>query len=111
MVQKQALDQTAKSYWEEYFGEYGRQWTRDIPRNVKSAMLDSRRRTAAGGSTELTESDVVPLGYAVTADRVDVEGYFRGTYSDGHREAKLFRAQFNHDGKLLALDTRRAPAA
>lgn len=107
---KTALDQQAKSYWEEYFGDYGKLWVRDIPRNVKSAMLDDRKKTA-GPETQITESEVVPVGYAVKADRVVLEGVHRGTFSDGHREAKLFSIEFDHEGKVLNVKARKAPAS
>lgn len=111
MATKKAVDQTAVDYWTSYFGEYGKQWVRNIPRNVKSAMLSDHRRQARKAGAEIVDSAVVPMGYSITADRVILDGVYRGSYDDGHREAKLFSAQFDHNGKLLALDSRRAPAS
>ena len=110
MTIKQALDSAAIDYWTQYFGEYGKQWVRNIPRNVKSAMVADLRRQAGQDTAEVVNSSVIPLGYAIQADRVVLDGMYRGTYSDGRREGKLFQAQFDHDGKLLALKSRRAPA-
>jgi len=109
-TKKQAVDSTAKLYWEQYFGDYGRQWTKDIARKVQGALVDDQRRQAGQESTELSKGSVIPLGYSIKADRLVLDGVFRGTFSDGRRVGKLFQAQFDHDGKLLTLESRRAPA-
>ncbi len=110
-LSKQAVDQTAIDYWTQYFGEYGKLWVREIPRNIRASLVPESNRTASDGDGELTESSVVPLGYAVTADRLILDGVFRGRFASGRRESKLFRAQFDHDGQLINLESRRAPAA
>lgn len=102
-TKKIAVDEAAKRYWEEYLGDYGRLWVRDIPRNVRAALdRDTTTKVAVSGNSE---PDVVPLGHAVTADRLILDGVIRGD------SAMLFRAEFNHDGEIVDIQTRAAPAA
>lgn len=110
-TQRVAVDSTAKEFWESYFGDYGKQWVRDIPRNIRAAMLPHIRQAANGKAPpELSAYEVAPFGYAVTADRLQLDGVFRGTYADGTKTARLFRADFNHDGDLIDLTVREARA-
>lgn len=37
-LSKTAVDATAKSYWESYFGSYGADWVRKIPRKIAAAL-------------------------------------------------------------------------
>lgn len=104
MVQKQALDQTAKSYWEEYYGDYGRAWTKDIPLKIQAALKESGKKLASAAEN----LEIIPIEHAVTADRVILEGVAR---SAKHDKAELFRAAFTHDGEVVDFETIDAPAS
>lgn len=104
---KTAVDQTAVSYWTDYFGEYGRQWVRDIPRRIKKALTErerERKAAAADGAVD-AEFQISPLGYTALDDRMEFEGIAR----IGSRQV-MFVASFDHEGALQDLITRDAPA-
>ena len=116
-MEKTAVDTTTQDYWTAYFGDYGRLWVRDIPRYIRAAVEGNLRKAAVVGTpppaTE-AEGQVTPLGYAITADRLTLEGRWTGPVRTGRRTAmvaKLFRADFTHDGDLVDLTSLDAPTA
>ena len=54
---KTAVDATAKSYWEAYFGAYGSEWVRKIPRRVLAYLHAKTKLAEAKG--ELIPSALV----------------------------------------------------
>ena len=88
-----AVDSGASTYWTDYFGDYGRQWVRDIPKKVK-ACIDRQ-----GGRTASAEFPVRPLAKVVTKQGVLLEGAVRTPERDF-----LFRAQFDHAGRVVSFD-------
>jgi len=47
---KTAVDADAKSYWSDYFGPYGKDLTRDIPRRVLAYLHANKRIASAAGA-------------------------------------------------------------
>ena len=110
MQNRIAVDSTAESYWETYFGPYGKQWVRKIPRRVATALLQRSAGLKPGEAATAAEgATVIPLmpRPVITANRVHIEGAV--DFANGSR--RLFSAEFDHDGRLLALDHIPAPAA
>lgn len=114
-ITRTAVDKKTQDYWSEYFGDYGKLFVRDIPRTIKNAALKEFRRSAARGDRTLHKSEVVPLGYRVTASGgLSLDGVLRVDYSSGNKRrtaSRLFNAQFSASGKLLKLDSRPAPGS
>lgn len=117
-MDKAAVDSKTQDYWESYFGEYGKQWVRSIPRRIAAAL--AQRTASAGsagsaGSTGSADSDgyqllrMRPIGAPVILDtHVLVEGSC--VLGNGSvRMARLFAASFDHDGRLLGLDAVPVP--
>jgi len=97
-ISKKAVDATAKDYWITYFGEYGKIWVRNIDRKITAALSQKLPRTAAV-EMKSQAPQVVPLGKVITRKGVFLEGAVRTAKRD-----RLFRAEFNHSGKLLNFD-------
>ena len=114
---KVAADKTADDYWVEYFGEYGKMLTRDIPRVIKASILPAWRRSAAKQKRDLTlgTSTVVPLGYTAKDDgSLLLDGILKVSFTErGKRRiaSRLFSAQFSGDGDLVSINHCAAPAA
>ncbi|APU88864.1 hypothetical protein Rctr197k_033 [Virus Rctr197k] len=111
MQHRVAVDSTTEDYWETYFGSYGKQWVRKIPRRVATALVQRTAGVRPGEASAIAESAVVvPLmpRPVVTADRVCIEGAI-DLVQNGTKTRRLFSAEFNHDGHLLALDHIPAP--
>ena len=112
-----AVDKLTQDYWTSYFGDYGKLWVRDIPRYIRAAIQGDLRKQATAGTPPPeagSESRVTPLGYAITADRLTLEGRWVGNVKQGRRiqrVAKLFSATFTHDGELVGLNAITAPAS
>lgn len=110
-MERIAVDTTAEDYWETYFGPYGKQWVRKIPRRIATAVA---QRTASQDSaaTAPSAARVVPVMErpVITADRVIVEGAV-DLVTDGKTARRLFTAEFDHVGRLLSLDSIPAPCA
>lgn len=107
-TKKQAVDSTAEAYWNAYFGEYGRAWVRKIPRRIAGVVFS--RTAGAGQAPVVTDARVVPLVHAITKEAVHLEGACIASV-DGRRTTRLFSASFDHEGRLLSLDSVLAPAA
>lgn len=113
-MNRQAVDSTTEDYWEEYFGPYGKQWVRKIPRRVASALI---QRTAGRLSENEAQeayatASVHPFTDApsISGSGVTFEGVLR--YRRANREvSRLFRADFDHEGRLRGLDSLPAPVA
>ena len=113
MQHKIAVDSTTEDYWESYFGPYGKQWVRKIPRRVATAIVQRTAGLRPGAAATLAEgARVVPImpRPVITPDRVYIEGAIDLTES-GRASRRLFSAEFDHDGRLLALDSIPAPLA
>lgn len=95
---KWAVDEKAKAYWSEFYKEYGKSWVRDIPRKVKKAMVEGKR---VASSAEADLGIIVPVGQAITASNVYLEGVLH-THS-GHKIA--FQATFDHSGNVTGLES------
>ena len=95
-MEKTALDQAAKNYWSTYFKEYGKQWVRDIPRRIKTAM--SKRLKAS-----IVEGEIAPIAADIAQDNtLSVEAAFVGKIDD--QEAKvLVTASFDGTGSMKEL--------
>ena len=90
-MQKTALDQAAKSYWSDYFKEYGKMWIRDIPRRIKTAA--SRHLKAD------IEGEFAPIAGDMNNNMLSVEASFVGKI--GNQEGKiLVTASFDEEGKI-----------
>lgn len=106
-----AVDATAEEYWEQYFGPYGKQWVRHIPRRVATALIARTANLRPGEAAELAQKAVViPImpRPVITKDRVFLEASLDLTQG-GKTTRRLFCAEFDHDGKLLSLDSIPAP--
>lgn len=107
-----AVDSTAEDYWEHYFGPYGKQWVRKIPRRVATALVQRTAGLRPGEAVmAAAHARVVPImpQPVVTRDRVYVEGTVDMPDAGGAVTRRLFSAEFDHDGKLLSLDSVPAP--
>lgn len=111
--QKHAVDATAEDYWESYFGPYGKQWVRTIPRRVATALIQRTAGLRPGeAATAAVGAVVVPIAPpVVTAERVLLEGAADIIDGAGTPTRRLFSAEFDHDGRLVALDSIVAPLA
>lgn len=71
-------DSTARDYYSKYFGDYGKLWTKDIPRKIQAALLASepvKRRAEADVKTAFA---LEPLGVRkAEADGLVVEAVAR----------------------------------
>lgn len=115
---KTAVDSKAQDYWTEYFGEYGKQFVREIPRTIKAALLPEFSRQAAKAKQrfDVTSSTVVPLGYRVSdKGALSLDGVIKVAFQadKGKRRtaARLFVAEFSPGGDLVSIKTQRAPSA
>lgn len=101
-MDKVAVDKATKQYWDTYFKEYGKMWTREIPRRVKTAMI----RTKDLG-VKTAEGNVVPIAHNVSEDgNLFVEAAFSGKLDD--QDAKvLITASFSEEGKMLSFEANR----
>jgi len=115
MSRRTAVDSKAKSYWTEYFGEYGKIWTEGVARRVAASVSGSLAKTAAKGGQDVRflRTQIVtptPKSWAKTATGgLIFEGFFRGLMTrQGQRETVLkgFVAEFAADGKMLSLRTK-----
>lgn len=96
-ILKWAVDEAAKKYWDEYYKEYGRTWTRDIPRRVKKAMVE--RVKLASNESQL--GIVTPIATSIAAEGVKLEGMFRSASGDNF----MFYAEFDHNGEVGRFDS------
>lgn len=114
---KKAADSKAEQYWIDYFGEYGRQFVREIPRSIKAALLPDFKRSAAKEkrALQVTSSKVIPLGYGVTeTGSLILDGVCKVSYTERGKAksaSRLFHATFNSEGDLVEFDHRDAPRA
>lgn len=113
MQTKQAVDATTEDYWEEYFGPYGKTWVRKIPRRVATAVIQRTASKRPGEAAELAATArVIPIMKrpVITKGRVVIEGIVDVT-ENGRIARRLFSAEFNDEGRLLALDSVPVPLA
>ena len=103
-LHRQAVDATAEDYWEKYFGEYGKQWVRKIPRRIAHALL---RRTASAQvqgralDAAMATARIHTLGHVVQANGgLATEGVL---YCDAPQLVRPFRAEFDAEGVLIHL--------
>lgn len=101
-MKKQALDEAAKKYWEEYFKDYGKLWVRDIPRKITAHLATSVRRHATVKKQITVEGEALPLWGKEQADgSLFVEGAFKGQVANGKQIRLMWAALFDADGKIL----------
>lgn len=113
MPAKIAVDRVTEEYWEQYFGTYGKQWVRKIPRRVATALIQRTAGMRPGQASDLAaRAVVVPLTEApvITQDRVFIEAAL-DLEQNGAKTRRVFCAEFDHEGRLLALDSIQAPVA
>jgi len=92
-MEKIAVDQKAKSYWSEYFKDYGQIWVRDIPRRIKQATIRKLKAETATGEFAPMAANVLDNG------GLSVEAAFIGKLDN--KSAKIMvTASFSEDGKL-----------
>jgi hypothetical protein len=119
-IQKQAVDNTTEDYWETYFGPYGRQWVRKIPRRVASALIQRTAGTLSEAEAQeayntaavypLHKAPVILKDASNKVQKVLVEGILQ--YRKAGKEiTRLFSAAFDDEGRLLSLDSLPTPAA
>ena len=97
-MDKVAVDEKAKQYWEQYYKEYGKSWVRDIPRRIKAALADNDmvRNAAAGEDISITPVGVVETDNGLLA--------IEGTYESGG-DVFLFCAHLDaQDGSVRDID-------
>ena len=100
VMDKVAVDSTAKNYWSTYFKEYGQMWVRDVPRRIKQAMTREIKATKL-------EGEIVPVAHDVSKDNtLSVEAAFIGKV-DGVESKIMVTASFNAEGKMESIDTTR----
>ena len=92
-MQKVALDQAAKSYWSDYFKEYGQMWVRNIPRRIKQATIRHEKASSIEGEFAPLAGDVSSNG------TLSIEAAFVGKLDD--QDAKIMvTASFDEEGKM-----------
>lgn len=96
-ILKWAVDDAAKKYWAEYYQEYGRTWTRDIPRRVKKAMVQHAKLASQDSQLGI----VTPIATSISKEGVKLEGMFRSASGDNF----MFYAEFDHDGAIGRFDS------
>jgi bacterioferritin len=100
IMDKQAVDSTAKDYWTKYFKEYGQMWTRNIPRRIKQAVRRDLQASAIDG-------DVIPLAKDISDDQIlSIEAAFVGKIDEQDARV-LVTAAFNQEGKIQDIDITR----
>lgn len=102
-MDKVAVDQATKEYWNNYFHEYGQMWTRDIPRRIKTAMT----KTKDLGGVKIAEGNVVPVAHEVSPDGIlSLEAAFTGKLDN--QDAKvLITAEFTESGRMTKFEANR----
>jgi len=122
-MRKSAVDKVTEDYWANYFEEYGRQWTRKIPRRVAKVLAHRLKKRQAGAThapgaaratraTRIVRASIAPLGHAtLQGGGMQFEGAFIGQTQSGQTQTLMFCAQFGKEGQLQALDAVVAPIA
>jgi hypothetical protein len=95
-MNKTAVDQAAKDYWSDLFGEYGDALCRDIPRRIKAALLANKKVASVDDS----RVDIKPVASAKDGDNFLVEGL----YCDESVKL-LFKATLDKAGQVSAVET------
>lgn len=114
-MRRQAVDPKAKSYWEAYFGDYGKAWTKDIPRRVTAALASELQtelvRQGGAGAPEVKIRPVSAESWTKLADGgLKFEGFATARTADRDvAVTRLFAATFAPDGQLLGLQSRSLP--
>lgn len=101
-MNKVAVDKATKQYWDTYFKEYGKMWTRDIPRRIKAAMTRTKNL-----NIKIAEGNIVPIAHHVSEDNeLSIEAAFSGKL-DSQDASVLITASFNKEGRLLSFEANR----
>jgi hypothetical protein len=91
---KQAVDQAAKSYWSDYFKEYGTAFVRSIPLKVKAAVEKN-------AGLEQADGVLLPRAAALVSDGLTrLEGVYKHASGDA-----LFSALVANDGSVSEVQT------
>ena len=101
-MDKTAVDNAANKYWSTYFKEYGKMWVRNIPKRIKTAMLQTKEL-----GVKTAEGNIVPVAYDISDSGVlSLEAAFSGKLDD--QDAKvLVMAEFTEEGKLRKFEATR----
>lgn len=100
-MNRQAVDDAAAKYWEEYFGDYGKQWVREIPRKIKAELASRLGKSAATGSADELTGQVYSLNHTICPNQTAIlEGVFRGKTAAGQPVCRLFTAKFAENGRV-----------
>lgn len=115
-MQRTAVDPKAKSYYEQYFGDYGKAWVKDIPRRVTAALsaelaADAARRARVAQVASVGPVHVRPVNAAsyvrLPNGGIVLEGLARAPQA---RVARAFVAEFSPEGVLVRHRSRSVPA-
>lgn len=101
-MDKTAVDSAASNYWSTYFKEYGKMWVRNIPKRIKSAMVQTKEL-----NIKTAEGNIVPVAHDISDTGVlSIEAAFSGKLDD--QDAKvLVTAEFTEEGKLRKFEAVR----
>lgn len=99
---KIAVDEVAKSYWEQYFADsgYGSAWVREIPKKIKAALSASTRVASLAHQASGASPDIRPVANVIDDQGVSLEAF--AVYPD--RRVVAFVAEFDHQGRLRDFD-------
>jgi len=101
-MDKTAVDNAAKNYWSTYFKEYGKMWIRDIPKRIKTAMVQTKEL-----GIKIADGNVVPIAHDVSDSGVlSIEAAFSGKLDDQDGRV-LIIAEFTEDGKMRKFEATR----
>lgn len=111
---KEALDQAAAEYWKQYFGDYGKEWVRNIPRRVAQALVqqEASRIAERGRPNKIAKARIAPLAWAPTVTGgLTFEGVFRGVLNNAGKVEnvhRMFAVEFDANGEIINLRQRAA---
>lgn len=89
-MKKIAVDDAAKKYWKLLYGDFGEALTRDIPRRIKTALLDNKKVASVDDT-----ASVLPVAHAMVGTELHLEGLYRD------KGTKLmFHAELSKDGTI-----------
>lgn len=88
---KTAVDAKAKEYWKLLWETYGEALTRDIPRRLKAALVNSKKVASVD-----EQAIVLPVAHAKSGESTLVEGIYKD------KSTKLmFHAVLSKDGDVV----------
>jgi hypothetical protein len=101
-MDKTAVDSAANKYWSTYFKEYGKMWVRNIPKRIKTAMLQTKEL-----NVKTAEGSIAPVAHDISEDGIlSLEAAFSGKLDDQDARV-LILAEFSEDGKMRKFEATR----